>query len=53
MNFLMSIGGLLAIITVILSLGVGIFLILTSGPRKTFEEELKEMAEDGYKTYRR
>ena len=38
---------------VILSFGVGFWLFITRGPRKTFEEEIKEMAEDGYKTYRR
>lgn len=38
---------------VILSLGVGVWLFATRGPRKTFEEDIKSMSEDGLKTYRR
>lgn len=38
---------------VILSLGVGVWLFVTRGPRKSFDQELREMHEDGLKTYRR
>lgn len=38
---------------VILFLGVGVYLFCTRGPKKTWDEEVKQMQEDGLKTYRR
>ena len=45
--------GVLVIAQFMLSLGVGIWLFATSGPRKSFDQELRDMHEDGLKTYRR
>ena len=44
---------ILVMVQVILSFGVGIWLFVTRGPRKSFDQELREMHEDGLKTYRR
>jgi hypothetical protein len=43
----------LLIINTILLLGVSIHLFITRGPRKSFDQEITDMLEDGMKTYRR
>ena len=43
----------LVILQIMLSLGVVVWLIFTRGPRKSFDQQIKEMSEDGLKTYRR
>jgi hypothetical protein len=43
----------LVLLQIMLSLGVCVWLIATRGPRKSFDQQVKEMSEDGLKTYRR
>lgn len=43
----------IAVAQLIVVLGGGVYLFVTRGPKKSFEEELKEMQEDGLKTYRK
>ena len=52
-ELLSNIFGVLVIIQAMLSLGGGIWLFATRGPRKSFDQELRDMHEDGLKTYRR
>lgn len=51
--FLSNTIAVLVVAQFMLSLGVGVWLFATSGPRKSFDQELRDMHEDGLKTYRR